>query len=50
MLEDNIIEVPNSSRLDTLTFVLRKSKIARTCLDARRVSKWPLTIEPALFQ
>jgi hypothetical protein len=35
MLEDNII--------NPLTFVLRKGKIARTCLDAPHVIKWPLT-------
>jgi hypothetical protein len=35
MLQDNII--------NPLTFVLRKGKIARTCLDAPHVIKWPLT-------
>jgi len=38
MLEDNIIEVPNSSRINPLTFALRKGKIARTCVDARHVT------------
>jgi hypothetical protein len=49
MLEDNIIEVPNSSRLNPITFALTKGKIARTCVDARRVNKWPLT-DPALLR
>jgi hypothetical protein len=44
MLEDNIIEVPNSNYLNPLTFALRKGKIARTCVDARRANKWPLTV------
>ena len=35
--------MPYSSRLNPLTFALRKGKIALTCLDARRVNKWLLT-------
>jgi hypothetical protein len=43
MLEDNIIEVPNSSHVNPPTFALRKGKIASTRIDARPVNKWPLT-------
>jgi hypothetical protein len=43
MLEGGTIEVPISSHLNPLTFALRKGEVARTCLDARRVNKLPLT-------